>query len=91
MNMAFSFKKDTITAKIVSQLKCLEERKKLRFTLQMKDLVLHFFSTDLGHIFGSVVANEFGVMLREKGLHKPEFAYDIVSIHSLMIYRDLIE
>ena len=36
-----SFKKDTITAKIVSQLKCLEERKKLRFTLQIKDLVSH--------------------------------------------------
>ena len=37
----FSFKKDTITAKIVSQFKCLEEHKKLRFTLQMKDLVFH--------------------------------------------------
>ena len=36
------FKKDTITAKTVSKLKCLEERKTLRFTLQMKDLVLHF-------------------------------------------------
>ena len=36
-----SFKKDTITAKNLSQLKCPEERKKLRFTLQMKDLVLH--------------------------------------------------
>ena len=36
-----SFKKDTITAKSVSQLKCLEENKKLRFTLPMKDLVLH--------------------------------------------------
>ena len=35
-----SFKKDTTTAKTLSQLKCLEERKKLRFTLQMKDLVL---------------------------------------------------
>ena len=31
-----SFKKDTILAKIVSQLKCLEERKKFRFTLQKK-------------------------------------------------------
>ena len=30
-----SFKKDTITVKTVSQLTCLEERKKLRFTLQM--------------------------------------------------------
>ena len=36
-----SFKKDAITAKAVSQLKCLEERKKLRVTLQMKDMVLH--------------------------------------------------
>ena len=36
-----SFKKDTITAKIVSQLRCLEESKKLEFTLKMKDLVLH--------------------------------------------------
>ena len=52
---------------------------------------LAFFSTDLGHIFGSNVGNEFGVMLRGKRPHKPEFAYDIVRIHSLMIYTDLIE
>ena len=37
-----SFKKDTIAAKTVSQLKCIEELKKLRFTLEMKDMVLHF-------------------------------------------------
>ena len=30
-------------------------------------------------------------MLRGKGPHKPEFAYDIVRIHSLMISTDLIE
>ena len=30
-------------------------------------------------------------MLKGKGPHKPEFAYDIVRIHSLMIYTDLIE
>ena len=52
---------------------------------------LAFFSTDLEHIFGSNVSNEFGVMLRRKGHHKPEFAYDIVRIHSLMIYTELIE
>ena len=52
---------------------------------------LAFFITDLGHIFGSNVGIEFGVMLRGKGPHKPEFAYDIVRIHSLMIYTDLIE
>ena len=46
---------------------------------------------DLGHIFGRNVGNEFGVMLRRRGPRKPEFAYDIVRIHSLMIYTDLIE
>ena len=52
---------------------------------------LAFFSTDVGHIFGSNVGYEFGVRLRGKGPHKPEFAYDIVCIHSLIIYTDLIE
>ena len=50
-----------------------------------------FFSTDLELIFGSNFSNDFGVMLRRKGPHKPEFAYDIVRIQSLMIYTDLIE
>ena len=39
---ALWFKKDTITAKTVSQLKCLEQHEKSTFTLQMKDLVSHF-------------------------------------------------
>ena len=52
---------------------------------------LAFFSTDLGHFFGRNVGNEFGVMLRGKGPHKPEFAYEIVRIHSLKIYTDLID
>ena len=30
-------------------------------------------------------------MLRRKGPHKPECAYAIVRIHSLIIYTDLIE
>ena len=46
---------------------------------------LAFFSLHLGHIFGSNVGNEFGVMLRGKEPHKPEFASEIVRIHSLMI------
>ena len=37
-----SFKKDTYTAKVASQLKCLEERRRLEITLKMMDLVLHF-------------------------------------------------
>ena len=52
---------------------------------------LAFFGTDLGHIFGPNVGNDFRVMLRGKGPHKPEFAYDIVRILSLVIDTDLIE
>ena len=52
---------------------------------------LPFFSTDLGNISRNNDGNEFGVMLRGKGPHKPKFAYDIVRIHSLMIFKDLIE
>ena len=52
---------------------------------------LAFFSTDLGHIFGRNVGNEFGVMLRGKRPHNPDFAYDIFRIQSLMIYTDVIE
>ena len=52
---------------------------------------LAFCSTDLGHTFGNNVANEFGVLMIGNGPHEPEFAYDIVRIHSLMIYSDLVE
>ena len=52
---------------------------------------LAFFSKDLGPIFGRIVGNEFGVLLRRKGPHRPEFAHDIVRIHSLIIYTDMIE
>ena len=37
------------------------------------------------------MGNEFGVLMKGKGPHEPEFAYDIVRIHSLMIYSDLVE
>ena len=52
---------------------------------------LAFCSTDLGHILGNNVGNEFGILMIEKGPHEPEFAYDIVRIHSLVIYSDLVE
>ena len=52
---------------------------------------LAFCSTDLGHIFGNNVGNEFGVLMIGEGPHEPEFAYDLVRIHSLMIYSDLVE
>ena len=52
---------------------------------------LAFCSTDLGYIFGNNVGNQFGVLMNGKGPHEPQFAYDIVRIHSLMIYSDLVE
>ena len=38
---------------------------------------LAFFSTDLGHIFGSNVAKEFGVMLRGKAHCTHKLSHDI--------------
>ena len=46
---------------------------------------------DLRHIFDSNVGNDLGMMLRGEGLHKPQFAYDLVRIHSFNVYTDLIE
>ena len=52
---------------------------------------LAFCSTDLGHVFGNNVANHFGVLMKRKGPHEPHFAYDIVRIHSVMNYSDVVE
>ena len=52
---------------------------------------LAFCGTDMSHLFGNNVGNELGVLMIGKGPHEPEFAYDIVRIHSLMIYSDLVE
>ena len=65
--------------------------RKIEIYLASEGSVLASVGTDLGHNFGSNVGDKFEVMLRRKGPHKPEFAYDIVRIQSLMIYTDLIE
>ena len=52
---------------------------------------LAIFSTDLGHIFGGDVRNDSGILMSGKGPHEPTFAYDIIRIHSLMIYTDIVE
>ena len=49
-------------------------------------------SADLSHIFGcDLEQNQTGVIMKEKGLHYPQYSYDIIRIHSLMIYSDIIE
>ena len=50
-----------------------------------------FCSTDLGYIFDNNVGKNLGALIIGKGSHEPEFAYDSVRIHSLMIYIDLVE
>ena len=64
---------------------------KVVFILANDTSGLAFCSTDLGHIFGNNVGNEFGVLIKGKGPHEPEFAYDIVRIHWLVIYSGLVD
>ena len=73
------------------KVKVSQKTQKFEICLAIEASGLAFFSTHLGHIFRSNVGKEFGIMLSGKGPHKPEFAYDIVRMHSLKIYTDLIE
>ena len=52
---------------------------------------LAFCSTDFGHNLSNNVGNHFGVLMKRKGPHEPQFAYNIVRNHCLMIYSDLVE
>ena len=60
---------------------------KIELSLISDDSSLVIFSTDLGIIFGGDVGDDKGILMRGKGPHEPKFAYDIVRIHSLMIWR----
>ena len=71
-------------------LKCLKKRR-LETYLANERFGVTLIIMDLGHILRSIIHKKFGLMLRGKGLHKPEFAYDIVRIHSLWIHTDLTE
>ena len=64
---------------------------KLTFSLVKYEYSLVISSVNLGHIFGGVVLNDRGILMLGTGPHKPLFAYDIVRIHSLMIYTDIVE
>ena len=64
---------------------------KVKFYPENEESSLAVFSTDLGQIFGGVVRNDSGIPMSGKGPHEPTFAHDIVRIHSLMIYTDIVE
>ena len=59
--------------------------------MAVEESSLAIFCTDLGHLFVSDVRNDLGMLMRGKGPLEPAFAYDIVRIHSIMIYTDLVE
>ena len=65
-----SFKKQTITPKIVSQFKCLEELRKLRFTLQRRDLVSHSLVRALVKILVALLARNLEWCWEKKDLIK---------------------
>ena len=49
-------------------------------------------SFDLSQVFGcDLEQNQTGVMMKEKCPHYPQYSYDIIRIHSLMRYSDIIE
>ena len=64
---------------------------KIAFSLVNDESGLVISSIDLGHIFGGDVRNDQGILMLGKGPHNPLFACDIVRIHSLMIYTDIVE
>ena len=64
---------------------------KVKVYVANEESSLAIFSTDLGHIFGGDVRNDLRILMRGKGSHEPTFVYDIVRIHSLMIYTDIVE
>ena len=84
-----SFKEDTIKARVVTPLKCLEERKNLRYTKQFKYLVLHS-SVRTWYTFSEVFLAWIWRDLWKKTPSETNFFF-IVCIHSFMIYTDLIE
>ena len=71
--------KNTITAKTVLQLKGLEEWKKLRYTLQMKDLVFHFLVWIWDQLSVPMMAMNLEWCWEEKGLdfHKKRRLFKI--------------
>ena len=64
---------------------------KVKGYLEKEDLSLAFFSTDLGHVFGGDLRIDLGILVCGKGPHEPTVTYEIVRIHSLIIYADIVE
>lgn len=65
---------------------------KLEIFLPKKSSQLILYSADLVHIFGCDLRDaRMGLWMAGKGPHNPKYEYDILRIHSFMIYTDIIE
>ena len=64
---------------------------KVKVYLANEESSLAIFSIDMGHIFVADVGNGLGILMCGKSPHETTFAYDIVRIHSLKIYTDIVE
>ena len=61
-------------------------------SLPNQNSLLVIFSANLCHVFGCDEAvYGMGVFMSGAGPHFPKFPYDIVRIHTLMIYSDIVE
>ena len=66
--------------------------RQISLRLPNQNCLLVLFSADFCHIFGSEEAVfDMGVFMGGTGPHCPKFLYDIVQIHILMIYSDIVE
>ena len=89
MNTLFQGRHNRTETSIAVKVSRRTHKVEIHLPIEESDLAL--FNTDLLQFYGGNVGNDFGVMLRGKGLSKPVFAYDIVRIHSPIIYTDLME
>lgn len=90
MNKLISEREKTDRFQITFSVDKISQQLYLHLPTESSKLVLH--SGDLSHVFGAdLKSNETGVWMSGKGPHKPQFAYDIVRIHTLMIYTDIVE
>ena len=65
---------------------------RISLSLPNEKSLLVIFSADLCHVFGCEEAvYGMGVFMSGAGPHFPKFPYDIVRIHTLMLYSDIVE
>ena len=89
MNLLIHNKKNDNTTWIGKKADCRTQ--KVAFSPVNEESSLVICSIDLGHLFAGIVRINRGILMLGKGPQKPLFAYDIVGIHSPMIYTDIVE